>query len=207
MKVGHMYVNSLGAPRRNEYQRHRSDLRFLSLLAAALMGLTAATAHGEVVDDVIDALKIRDHLRASEEQCRNAALGQAQRQVAESVNARLAGRVLSDHERSRIEELSRTYAREACRLGIDEGLIQRYRAAYRAALSDSELNAALAFLSSPEGRSFSEAGLAANHEVLPLIGRRQESQASRAATFLQTRLTSLLSDLSKEKSGAAPSAQ
>ena len=140
MKVGHMYVNSLGAPRRNEYQRHRSDLRFLSLLAAALMGLTAATAHGEVVDDVIDALKIRDYLRASEEQCRNAALGQAQRQVAESVNARLAGRVLSDHERSRIEELSRTYAREACRLGIDEGLIQRYRAAYRAALSDSELD-------------------------------------------------------------------
>ena len=91
--------------------------------------------------------------------------------------------------------------------GIDQGLIQRYRAAYRAALSDSELNAALAFLSSPEGRSFSEAGLAANREVLPLIGRRQESQASRAAALLQTRLASLLSDLSKEKSGAASSAQ
>ena len=129
------------------------------------------------------------------------------RQVANSVNARLAGRMLSDDERTRMEELSRTYAREACRLGIDQGLIQRYRAAYRAALSDSELNAALAFLSSPEGRSFSEAGLAANREVLPLIGRRQESQASRAAAFLQTRLTSLLSDLSKEKSVAAPSAQ
>ncbi len=86
-------------------------------------------------------------------------------------------------------------------------MIQRYRAAYRAALSDSELNATLAFLSSPEGKSFAEAGLSANREVLPLIGRRQESQASRAAALLQTRLASLLSDLSKGTSDAAPSAQ
>jgi hypothetical protein len=171
------------------------------------VALTAAAAHGETVDDVIDALKIRDYLRASEKQCRNIALGQVQSQVAVSVNARLAGREPSGDELSRIEELSRTYAREACRLGIDEGLIQRYRAAYRAAMSDAELTAALTFLSTPEGRSFAEAGLSANREVLPLIGRRQKSQSSRAAALLQTRLTSLLNDLSKGTSGAAPSAQ
>jgi hypothetical protein len=179
----------------------------LGLLAAGFVALTAATARGETVDDVIDALKIRDYLLASEEECRSTVLVHAQRQVAESVNAGLAGRKPSDDERTRIEKLSRTYAEEACRLGIDQGLMQRYRAVYRTALSDSELDATLAFLSSPEGKSFSEAGLGANREILPLIGRRQESQALRAAALLKTRLSSLLSDLSKGNSSAAPSAQ
>jgi len=179
----------------------------LGLLAAGLIVLTAAAVRGETVDDVIDALKIRDYLLASEEQCRNTVLVQAQRQVAESVNAGFEGRKPSDDERTRIEKLSRTYAEEACPLGIDQGLMQRYRAVYRAALSDSELDAALAFLSSPEGKSFSEAALGANRDILPLIGRRQESQASRAAALLQTRLNSLRNDLSKGNPGAASSSQ
>jgi len=79
------------------------DLKFLSLLAAALVALTAATARGETVDDVIDALKIREYLLASEEQCRSSAHDQVQRQMAESVNACLAGRMLSDDERTRME--------------------------------------------------------------------------------------------------------
>ena len=205
-----MDVNSLRAPRRHDIEPHTSTLRVLSRLAAAfvaLVALSATAAHGEVVDDVIEALKIRDYLRASEQQCRTAALGHAQRRVAASAKERLAGRMPSADEQTRIEELSRTYAREACRLGIDEGLIQRYHAAYRAALTDSELRAALAFLTSPEGRRFADAGLSANREVLPLIWRRQESQASRAAVLLQSRLTALLDDLSKGETGAAPGTQ
>ena len=110
-----MDLNSLGAPHRSEDQPRKLELKFLSLLAAAIVALTAAAAHGETVDDVIDALKIRDYLQASEEQCRSTVLVQAQRQVTESAKAHLAGRTLNDDERTRIEELSRTFARETCR--------------------------------------------------------------------------------------------
>ena len=176
-------------------------------MCAAIVALGVGPAHGEAVDDVVEALKIRDYLQASEAQCRSAVHGQARHRIAASVNARLAGRMPSVDEQARIEELSRTYAREACRLGIDDGLIQSYRVAYRAALTDPELAAALAFLSSPEGKRFAEAGLAANREVLPLIWRRQESQASRAAALLQSRLNSLLGELSTDKSDTAEKAQ
>ncbi len=202
-----MNISFLGKGRWHGFGPRRFDLGVLSLLCAAVVAISVGPAHGEAVDDVVEALRIRDYLQASEAQCRSAAHGQARHQVAASVSARLAGRLPSADDQARIEELSQTYAREACRLGIEDGLMQGYRAAYRAALTDSELAAALAFLSSPEGRSFAEAGLGANREVLPLIWRRQESQASRAAALLKSRLNSLLGELSAENSDTAPGAQ
>ena len=181
--------------------------RLLGALAVALVALGPATARGEAVEDVIQALKIRDYLRASEAQCRDAALARAQGQVAASVTSHLAGRTPGPEGEARIRELSRSYAREACRLGIDEGLMQRYRDVFRAALTESDLRAAAAFLSSPEGRNFVEAGLRANRAMLPLIWRRQESQAARAAVLLQSRAASLLRELSEGGPDAEPGTQ
>lgn len=181
--------------------------RISSALAVALVALLPGMARGEAIDDVIRALKIRDYLRASEAQCREAALARAQRQVAASVTAHLAGQAPRPEGEARIRDLSRTYAREACRLGIDEGLMQRYREVYRAALTESDLRAAAAFLSSPEGKNLVEAGLGANRAILPLIWRRQESQAARAAVLLQSRAAALLKDLSKDKPHGKPATQ
>ena len=170
---------------------------FLTAFGAALLMFGVSSAHGEPLDDMIEALGIREYLLASEEQCRSVARDQAKNQISGSVQASLQGRSLSADDLARLDALIETYTREACRLGIDEGLMQGYRKAYRAALTDSEIEAALAFLSSPEGKRFAEAGLSANRAVLPSIARRQESQASRAAVLLQTRLTSFLNELSK----------
>ncbi len=170
---------------------------FLTAFGVALLTFGVSNAHGEPLDDMIEALGIREYLLASEEQCRSVARDQAQNQISASVQASQEGRSLSAEDLARLDALIHTYAREACRLGIDEGLMQGYRKAYRAALTDSEIEAALAFLSSPEGRKFAEAGLNANRAVLPSIARRQESQASRAAVLLQTRLTAFLNELSQ----------
>ncbi len=170
---------------------------FLTAFGVALLTFGVSNAHGEPLDDMIEALGIREYLLASEEQCRSVARDQAQNQISASVQASQEGRSLSAEDLARLDALIQTYAREACRLGIDEGLMQGYRKAYRAALTDSEIEAALAFLSSPEGRKFAEAGLNANRAVLPSIARRQESQASRAAVLLQTRLTAFLNELSQ----------
>lgn len=179
-----------------------SRVRALGVFGLALLSIGATAAHGEPVDEVVEALKVREYLLASEAECRVAAQAQAQRQVDANVKAALAARTPSAGAQARLDGLSETYAREACRLGIDEGLMQRYRATYRAALTDSEIEAALAFLKSPEGAKFAEAGLAANREVLPMISRRQESQVARAGTLFRSRLTSLLDELAREDSGA-----
>ncbi len=166
-----------------------------------MLAVTYSPATAEPVDDVIDELRIREYLSATEDECRVAARDHAQRQVSATLGTILAGRALSEESGARVEMLYRTYAREACRLGVEEGIIQRYRAVYAEALSSDDLEAALAFLVSPQGQKFVQAGLAANRDVLPTIRRRQEGQVSRAATLLQTRLTSLLADLSRNGVG------
>ena len=185
-----------------KFRRAQGLAAILGAFATAVICVVYAAAKAAPVDDVIEALGIRQYLYASEEQCRVAALNHARRQVAASVNAYLAGKQIGAETRERLEQLYHTYAREACRLGVEDGLIQRYRTAYAAALSDEDLDAALRFLTSSEGQNFVQAGLVANREALPLIMRRQESQASRAATLLQTRLTSILAELSDGNAGA-----
>ena len=175
---------------------HERRFGHLCLAAAAAMVLFAPPAPAATVDDVIAALGIRDYFRASEEQCRVGAVDYARRLAADHVTRQLGGTPPSGETRERLDRLYKTYAEEACRLGIDDGLIQRYRAAYAAALSEQDLQAALRFLTSAQGKSFVRAGLIADREVLPLIMRRQQSQASRASALFQTRLASLLAELS-----------
>ncbi len=181
----------------------RGDLRprLLSLLGAALLAATYSAAKAEPVDDVIEELKIREYLSATENECRVAARNHARRQVSASLGPSLAGRASSEVLEARMEKLAWTYAREACRLGVEDGIIQRYRSAYAESLSGEDIAAALGFLLSAPGQNFVRAGLAANREVLPMIRRRQEGQVSRAAALLQTRLTSLLAEMSRNRAG------
>ncbi len=170
----------------------------MRLLGAALLAATYSTANAGPVDDVVEKLKIRDYLRATENECRAAARNHARNQVNAALGSAVAGRVSSEDLAPRLEKLARTYAGEACRLGVEDGIIQRYRATYAKTLSGEDLEAALEFLSSAPGRNFVRAGLAANREVLPMIRRRQEGQVSRASALFQTRLTSLLAEMSRK---------
>ena len=175
--------------------------RLLSLLGAALLAATYSAVNAEPVDDVIEELKIREYLRATENECRVAARDHARRQVSVTLGPALAGRESNEVLDARMEKLARTYAREACRLGVEDGIIQGYRATYAKTLSSEDLEAALGFLLSAQGQNFVRAGLAANREVLPMIRRRQEGQVSRASALLQTRLTSLLAEMSRNRAG------
>ena len=174
-------------------------LGVLAVLGATILLAATAAAQADTLDEVIEALKIREHLLASRDECRAAALNQVQRQIDDSVQARLAGRSLDSRARERLDELSRTYAREACRFGIEEGLIQRYKTAYAAALSKADLAALQRFLLSPEGKNFVAASLAANSDVVRAIRRRQEIQATRAVTLLQGRLDSFFTEHSDDR--------
>lgn len=161
---------------------------------AALSLYAAPSLAEDPAEAVVEALNIRGYLLAAEAQCREAALTQAEQQIAVDIAAAFKGRKPDPEIETRLKALGQTYAKEACRLGINDGLIQGYRASYRAALSDAELEAALAFLRSPEGRKFADAGLAANREASALIARRRASQGVRAATLYRTRLAKILSD-------------
>jgi len=143
---------------------------------------------------MVEALNIRGYLLAAEAQCREAAQMQAEQQITADIAAAFKGRKPDPEIETRLKVLGQTYAEEACRLGIDDGLIQGYIASYRAALSDAELEAVLAFLRSPEGRKFVDAGLVANREATALIARRRASQSVRAATLYRTRLAKILRD-------------
>jgi hypothetical protein len=167
----------------------------LTVMAALSLSMNAAPSMaGDPAEAVVEALNIRGYLLAAEAQCRETTQMQAEQQIAVDVAAALKDRKPDPEIETRLKTLGQTYAEEACRLGIDDGLIQGYRASYRAALSDAELNAALAFLRSPEGRKFVDAGLAANREASALIARRRASQGVRAATLYRTRLAKILSD-------------
>ena len=55
--------------------------------AIVIISAACAVARAEPVDDVIEALKIRDYLHASEDECRAAAREQADRQISAFVTA------------------------------------------------------------------------------------------------------------------------
>jgi len=168
-------------------------------LSVIIVLAASVSARADTLDEVIEALKIRQHLYASQEECRAAALKQVRPQITASIQAQLTDRALSNGAHERMEALSQTYAREACQFGVEDGLIQYYRAAYAAALSQSDLAALQGFLSSPEGKKFVAAGLAANRDVLKAVHRRQKIQVTRAITLLQARMQSLISKLSDDR--------
>lgn len=183
-------VTAKTSPRRIACRWLRASLPSI----AALNLYAAPSLADDLAEAVIEALNVRGYLLAAEAQCREAAQLQAEQQIAIDVAAALKDRKPDPEIETRLKTLGQTYAEEACRLGIDDGLIQGYRASYRAALSDADLQAALAFLRSPEGRRFADAGLVANHEASSLIARRRASQSVRAATLYRTRLAKILSD-------------